>query len=124
MTSKEMIGMKTRLNLSVALLAGICLAGLTGCDPLTRKNYDMITLHVDGKPDVERMIGKPDHKLPSQWHYERVDKHLVVKVEFDQADLVTRKEWIDADAGEWDDTRSPSGENSDYESTTIRKFQN
>lgn len=108
-----------RSTLLLSLTAGTCLVFLAGCDPLTRERYEMITLNVDTDFDVEKMIGPPDHKLPGQWHYERTDKHLIVKVEFDDNGVVTRKEWIDALAGTWEDTEDPGDEPS-YETTVIR----
>ena len=111
--------MKVRSTLLVLVMAGTCFTLLTGCDPLTRERYEMITLNVDQQFDVEKMIGPPDYKLPGQWHYERVDKHLNVKIEFDENGVVTRKEWIDALAETWEDTQQP-GDEPTYETTEIR----
>jgi len=114
--------MKIRSMLLVLLAAGTCFALLTGCDPLTRERFEMITIDVDRQFDVEKMIGPPDYRLEGQWHYERIDKHLNVKVEFDESGVVTRKEWIDAMAETWEDTDDP-GDEPTYETTTIRTNQ-
>ena len=104
--------------LLVAVAAGLF---CTGCDQLTRDHFDMITVGVDAKPDVERMIGEPTNKLDDQWHYQRMDKHLEVFVDFDDSNVVTRKQWIDALNEEWYDTKKSDGQPS-YESTEIRKI--
>ncbi|HEV8261141.1 MAG TPA: hypothetical protein VGM03_14480 [Phycisphaerae bacterium] len=100
---------------------GTALLLLVGCDKLTRNHFEMIQQGVSDKDDVERTIGKPDHVLDDQWHYERVDKHLNVQVDFDERGLVSRKQWIDATTGEWSDTTTPPADQSTRESTRIRR---
>ncbi len=111
--------MKTKVTF-VSLLLTLGVFFLVGCDQLTREHYEMITVNVDKEFDVDKMIGEPDSKISGLWLYEREDKHLVVKIEFDDDGVVTRKEWIDAMGGTWDDSQE-SGDDSVYESTTIRK---
>ena len=102
----------------VVLVAGVVLA-VGGCDRLTRNHYDMIVQNVSSTDDVAKTIGDPSYKVPGQWHYERVDKHLNVIIEFNEDGVVVRKQWIDAGEGVWDDTEKP-GETDAHESTTIR----
>jgi hypothetical protein len=103
--------------------AGVLLLGLAGllggCDKLKRERFEMIRVQVDAKGDVEKLIGPPDYKLPAQWHYERDDQHLIVRVDFDDNGVVTRKQWIDAMAARWDDSQSPDKQPAS-ESTTIK----
>ena len=111
--------MKTKVAfVSLIMVLGMFFA--VGCDQLTREHYEMITVNVDKEFDVDKMIGEPDSKISGLWLYEREDKHLVVKIEFDNEGVVTRKEWIDAMSGTWDDSKDP-GDDTVYESTTIRK---
>jgi len=104
------------------LLPGVLLV-LGGCaDKLTRNHYEMIVVNTSTADDVSRTIGEPNHpKLPELWLYERVDKHLIVKIEFSGVTVI-RKEWIDAMAEEWEDTDQP-GDTDNYESTKIRKIK-
>ena len=105
------------------LLAGALMV-LGGCaDKLTRNHYEMIVVNTSTTDDVARTIGEPNRpKLRDVWIYERVDKHLVVKIEFSDEDVVVHKEWIDAMAEEWDDTEQP-GDTDAYESTKIRRIK-
>ncbi len=112
--------MKTRSNVLMSLAAVVFLGSLVGCDNLTTERYEMITVNVDKEFDVQKMIGSPDNRLGDRWHYERVDKHLNVFIDFDETGTVTRKQWIDADTQVWGDTEDP-GDESSYESTKIRK---
>ncbi len=112
--------MKTQSRLMLTVLAGAVLLAMTGCDKLTRSRYELIRVQIDTKDDVERLIGDPTHALPTRWHYERMDKHLEVFVDFNEDDIVTRKQWIDAGAAEWDDSAPPTDEPV-YERTTIRR---
>jgi hypothetical protein len=107
----------------VAVLAiGLIGVGVAGCeDKLTRARFDMITINVDGKYDVEKMIGPPDDKLFDMWSYERVDEHLNVFIHFNEADVVSRKEWHDTLNDVHFDTMPP-GEEPAYESTVIRRI--
>ncbi len=107
------------LIVTVTMVLG-CLGLMTGCDQLTREHYNMITVDVDTQFDVDRIIGEPNNKLDNEWLYERVDKHLVVKIEFGDGGVVTRKEWIDAAEGVWDDSEQAPTEASSYESTQVR----
>jgi hypothetical protein len=94
---------------------------LGGCaDKLTRSRFEMIEVHVSDKDDVARTLGDPSRQLDDQWHYERVDKHLNVIIEFDDGGVVIRKQWIDAMAEEWEDTEKDTGDGDSYESTKIR----
>ena len=116
--------MSTRRWTTCAMLLVGTLLVLGGCaDKLTRNHYEMIVVDTSTTDDVARTIGEPNRpKLPGIWVYERVDKHLVVKIEFNDAAVVVRKEWIDAMAEEWDDTGDP-GDTDNYESTDVRKLE-
>ncbi len=94
---------------------------LAGCDKLTRNHYEMIQQNVSSMDDVERTIGKPDYRLDGQWHYDRVDRHLNVVVDFSEQGVVVRKQWIDTRKEVWEDTEMP-GETDTHEKTTIRKI--
>ena len=54
--------------------------------------------------DVREALGEPDQVLADLWLYERPDKHLVVKLEFDDQGRLQRKEWIDAAGETWEDS--------------------
>jgi len=96
---------------------------LGGCaDKLTRAHYDMIVVNTSDKLDVDKTLGKPDTVLDDQWHYERVDKHLNVFIQFNEEGVVTRKQWVDAVSTEWDDTEPAPQDRSQGESTTVRKI--
>jgi hypothetical protein len=88
----------------VILALAVLVAALAGCDKLTREHFDQIRVRQDAQADVVRLIGPPDFKLPGQWHYEREDRHLIVRVDFDPAGIVTRKQWVDAMTSTWVDS--------------------
>jgi hypothetical protein len=105
---------------TLALSAAV--AALAGCEKLTRERFEMIRVQMDAKADVEKLIGPADYKLPSQWHYERDDQHLVVRIDFDNKGVVARKQWIDAMHADWKDSQPPD-EIPVRESTTIETHQ-
>ena len=106
------------------MVIGLVGLGVMGCeeDKLTRSRFDMITVSIDDTFDVEKMIGPPDDKVFEMWSYERVDKHLNVFIHFDEENVVARKEWHDTLNDVHFDTME-AGERPDYESTTIRRFE-
>ncbi len=108
--------------LTVTLLATLLLTALTGCDPLTRNRFDIITIDVADKFDVEQTLGKPTHRLGDQWNYDRPGRHLNVLIDFNKDGVATRKQWIDTAANEWTDTAEP-GDTSTRERTRIRTIK-
>jgi hypothetical protein len=110
-----------RWTAGVVLAAG-ALGLLVGCDKLTRNHYEMLEQNVSTTDDVQRTIGHPDYKLEGQWHYERVDKHLNVFIDFNENGVVVRKQWIDTGEREWEDTEKP-GDTDKFEKTTIRNLK-
>jgi hypothetical protein len=112
--------MSRRSLILTALAGGVLLTVLTGCDQLSRKRFDMITVNVDQQYDVKKLIGPPDDKLDDQWVYERPEKHVHVLIDFDDSGRVVRKQWVDGLAEEWMDTR-PDNPDVIHESTTIHK---
>lgn len=79
-----------------------------GCQskgPTFRSGYDQVRQGSTSEGDVVAILGEPDHKLPGLWIYQRPEDHLYVKIEFDDAGRVTRKEWIDGVTGDWEDTQ-------------------
>lgn len=107
----------------LALTTILALVALTGCDKLTRNHFELIQQGVDDKEDVERTLGRPDHVMGQAWHYERVDQHLNVQIDFDEQGVVSRKQWIDANTGDWIDTAPPPADQSTSESTRIRRIK-
>ena len=104
----------------LAVLAFICLAG---CDPLTRDRFELIQVNESTLDDVEHTIGDPSRRIPGQWQYERPDRHITVLIEHNQNDVVTRKQWIDANQAEWLDSDPPPGDTSTRETTRIRTVE-
>ncbi len=88
--------------LSVLLLAGA--AGCASKDKLVYENYSTIRANASTMDDVEAALGEPTSKLSELWIYERPDQHLIVKIEFDKSNRVTRTQWIDALGETWHDT--------------------
>ena len=85
------------------------LLALAGCqDKLAHERFSQIQVHGSTRGEVTALIGEPDDDLGDQWLYQRPDKHLTVLVDFDERGLVSRKQWIDADAELWEDTESPA----------------
>lgn len=96
-------------NMKMALVAvtAFSLMTLFGCstpDRLVQANYSQIEANKSTESDVESLIGKPDSKLADMWIYQRPDDHLTVMIDFDASGRVTRKQWVDAIQGAWDDT--------------------
>ncbi len=104
-------------GLAVVVIAGLALT--TGCDPLTRDRFEMISVDMSNQEDVRRTIGKPTYVREQEWHYERPTRHLNVLVSFDEQGVVTRKQWIDAENNEWIDTQPPE-QRAERESTRVR----
>ncbi len=80
---------------------------LTACqqpDRLTFDNFQQVHKSVSTKTDVTAVLGSPDSDMGGLWMYTRPDKHLVVMIDFDAAGRVTRSQWIDAMAEQWQDT--------------------
>ena len=102
---------------ATASLFVLAAVALCGCDQLTRSHYEMIIVNQSTTLDVEKTLGEADYKLPDQWHYERVDDHRNVIIDFNDDGVVTRKQWVEE--GEWDDTQKPDDDDT-YESTEIR----
>lgn len=90
-----------------AIAVSLLLVG--GCrntpDRLTYDNYSRITQHTSTQTEVSALLGEPTNRLGEQWIYERPKQHLFVFVDFDGQGRVSRKQWIDAPSGTWDDTR-------------------
>jgi hypothetical protein len=110
-----------RWTIRVALVLSAALV-LSGCDKLTRNHYEMIQQNVSNTDDVQRTIGDPNYRVDGQWHYDRVDKHLNVIIDFNEGGVVVRKQWIDANEGVWEDTEQP-GETDSHQKTTIRNLK-
>lgn len=89
---------------AVVIAAG--LAGvLAGCqDPFVYDNFSQIRVDASMQWEVEKTIGEPSQKLGDQWLYERPPKHLTALIDFDEDGVVTRKQWIDAMSGVWEDS--------------------
>lgn len=84
-----------------------------GCaDPLQYENFSHIRQNATQQWEVEKLIGEPDQKLDNQWLYERPDRHLTALVDFNAGGTVTRKQWIDAESGVWEDSKEPGEGNS------------
>ena len=85
-----------------------------GCkDLLVHENFARIRQNATMQAEVERIIGEPDHRLGELWRYDRPQKHLTVLIDFDRNGQVTRKQWIDAMSGVWEDSNeSPADRNS------------
>jgi hypothetical protein len=110
----------TRSTLFIAVIASAAM--LVGCDPLTKDRFDMIRVDVSDTLDVDKTIGKPTYTLPDQWHYERPTKHLNVVIDFNKNGTVSRKQWIDANVGQWDDSQ-PAGDTNTKETIKIKTYR-
>lgn len=91
----------------IALAVALVLGG--GCsstpDRLTYDNYSRVAPQTSTQTEVSMLLGEPTNRLGEQWIYERPRQHLFVFVDFDDQGRVSRKQWIDAPSGTWDDTR-------------------
>lgn len=93
-------------NLFVLSLS-VLTVGSFGCqsrDRLNVESFNQVNQHSTTQDDVVAMLGEPNHRLPGLWIYSRPNQHLYVKIEFDDAGRVTRKEWIDGTAEVWKDS--------------------
>ncbi len=89
-------------------------------DRLTYDNYSRVAQHSSTQTEVSALLGEPTNRLGEQWIYERPKQHLFVFVDFDDQGRVSRKQWIDAPSGTWDDTR-PQETPETVHSKTIHK---
>ncbi len=103
---------------------------LSGCaeDKVTRQNYDQIIEGKSNKDEVRLTLGDKYANRGDHWEYEGKDEHLSVVFYFDENGVVRRKEWIDAETGEWDGAaphidKKTEGRNANdgTSSTTIKK---
>ncbi len=109
-------------RLAVVSLLAICgCALLTGCDNLTRSRFEMIEIGHAERFDVQKTIGDPSYpEVGNEWHYERVDKHLNVLINFDEQGKVERKRWLDSLNNDHYDSKPSGGDTDTYESTEVR----
>lgn len=110
-------------RISWTLLATAVVIGVGGCaeNKLTRHNFALIHEGKSTKLEVEKTLGE-EHLIRrgSQWEYDDMDRHLTVYVDFNDRGVVTRKQWVDARTGEWDDTKpEPEGEKVSEETSTL-----
>ena len=103
------------------VVTAVGLAGLlAGCqDRLVYQNFSQIHENASTQAEVARVIGEPSQKLENQWLYERPDKHLTALVDFDETGRVTRKQWIDAMSGVWEDSEPKPADRSSHQSISI-----
>ncbi len=95
--------MTGRQSLVLVLLCAVMCLTVAGCqEKLTKQRFDTIIKGVSTKLDVEQTLGEPERKLDDLWSYEKHDKHLFVKIYFDQQGKVTNKEWISGKEGLWE----------------------
>lgn len=88
---------------------------LAGCaKELTRDHFDLIEVNVADNDLVEDLIGEPDSKGDRQWVYE--DDELTVLIDFDDDDVVTRKQWHDPENSEHYDSDKGVGSDGYQES--------
>lgn len=104
------------MSLGLALLAG------TGCENLTRSRFEMVSVNVSTREDVRHTLGPPSYVMDGRWQFERPERHINVLIDFDERGVVTRKQWIDANTGEWADSK-PAGDESSREKTTVRTIK-
>ena len=90
-------------RVSWTVLAATGLLAATGCARhFTREHYEMVTPGVDGRFDVEQMLGKPDFRADDVWHYRDLDHHYEAQIYFGPDDKVVAKEWMDGKTGTWE----------------------
>ena len=73
-------------------------------DKFVHRNFSLIRAQHSTQGDVIALIGEPSHQLGDLWMYERPEKHLFAKIEFDENGNVVEKDWIDGVKGEWEDS--------------------
>ncbi|MCG3125764.1 MAG: hypothetical protein CHACPFDD_00591 [Phycisphaerae bacterium] len=74
---------------------------LCGCTKFTRERFDWIETRVDDRDNVQRTLGDPVFRMDDQWYYEDLDRHIAARVFFDPQGVVSGKQWMDANTGEW-----------------------
>ncbi|MBK8914999.1 MAG: hypothetical protein IPM64_10435 [Phycisphaerales bacterium] len=76
---------------------------LSGCaEKFTRDRFDIITVGVEDREDVVRILGEPRYRAGDEMYFEDLDRHLHARVFFGADGRVRGKEWMDARRGEWD----------------------
>jgi hypothetical protein len=88
----------------VALWVGAC---QSPPDRLVYENFRQIRPQLSTEADVVSLLGEPSHRLGELWMYERPEKHLFAKIEFDADGRVVDKDWIDGAEGVWEDVDDP-----------------
>ena len=73
-------------------------------DRFVHENFTMIRPQHSTQADVVALIGEPSHRLGDLWMYERPEKHLFAKIEFDESGHVVARDWIDGAEGVWEDS--------------------
>ncbi len=95
---------------------------MTGCDSLTRDRFELINVQTSTNVDVRYTLGEPSNRQDGTWHYERPTRHLNVIIDFDNEGVVARKQWIEANTGEWLDSKEPD-KKTVRETTIIRTIR-
>lgn len=93
-------------------------------DRLTYDNYSRIAQQGSTPSEVAALLGEPTNRLGQQWMYERPKQHLFVFVDFDDSGRVSRKQWVDATTGSWDDTKNGGDSPGSAQSQTIHSHGN
>ena len=99
---------KYRSSEHALLILGFAALFLSACkstpDKFVHRNFSLIRQQHSTQADVIALIGEPSHQLGDLWMYERPEKHLFAKIEFDENGQVVEKEWIDGVQGVWEDS--------------------
>ena len=105
---KEIVHYKCFPRTHALLLLGVAALFLGACqstpDKFVHRNFSLIRPQHSTQVDVIALIGEPSHQLGDLWMYERPEKHLFAKIEFDENGNVVEKDWIDGVKGEWEDS--------------------
>ncbi|GMU80477.1 MAG: hypothetical protein AMXMBFR47_03480 [Planctomycetota bacterium] len=92
-------------RISTLAVAALAVFALSGCaKKFTRENFNLITVGVDDRMDVQQRIGPPRSTFgdSDQWFYEDEDDHYSALIHFDEGSgKVSGKQWMDGMTGEF-----------------------
>ncbi len=94
--------MSRRSVLGVGCVAAVLLVN-AGCkEKLTRQRYDILQVGVDTKLNTEATLGEPDKIMGDTWRYDKHDRYLFVRIDFNDSGKIAGKSWADGKAKIWD----------------------
>lgn len=94
-----------RIGSVLAVLSAMLVAGCQSTpDAVMHRNYAQIRENASTREEVGSLLGTPEHRIGDTWMYTRPERHLTVIIDFDANGAVIRKQWVDGETENWEDS--------------------